>query len=117
MAAPASASTVRVEQMRPRYRRCAAPGVRVAVSDQGPGIDPLHLPRLTERFYRVDNHRVARWAAPGWVWPSSSISSTATAAACGSKANRGKGAVHGVSANTAALIGFRHARSARNAAP
>jgi two-component system phosphate regulon sensor histidine kinase PhoR len=29
----------------------------VDVIDQGEGIDPLHIPRLTERFYRVDNHR------------------------------------------------------------
>ncbi|RDW12685.1 ATP-binding protein [Paracoccus thiocyanatus] len=27
------------------------------VADQGEGIDPQHLPRLTERFYRVDTHR------------------------------------------------------------
>jgi two-component system phosphate regulon sensor histidine kinase PhoR len=31
--------------------------VRIDVTDQGAGIDPVHLPRLTERFYRVDNHR------------------------------------------------------------
>jgi two-component system phosphate regulon sensor histidine kinase PhoR len=34
-----------------------SPGARVRVTDYGPGIDPLHLPRLTERFYRGDDHR------------------------------------------------------------
>ena len=31
--------------------------VVVKVTDQGKGIAPNHIPRLTERFYRVDDHR------------------------------------------------------------
>ena len=34
-----------------------APAVRIEVIDYGAGIDAVHLPRLTDRFYRVDGHR------------------------------------------------------------
>jgi|TARA_B110000116_G_scaffold263656_1_gene270436 two-component system phosphate regulon sensor histidine kinase PhoR len=32
-------------------------GIHVSVQDNGAGFDSKHIPRLTERFYRVDDHR------------------------------------------------------------
>jgi two-component system phosphate regulon sensor histidine kinase PhoR len=37
----------------------------VEVTDSGEGIDPVHIPRLTERFYRVDTHRSREMGGTG----------------------------------------------------
>jgi two-component system phosphate regulon sensor histidine kinase PhoR len=41
------------------------PQLRLTVADQGEGIDPIHIPRLTERFYRVDGHRSRQMGGTG----------------------------------------------------
>ncbi len=46
--------TVSEPQQEPALR---GPGVRLSVVDRGDGIAAHHIPRLTERFYRVDTHR------------------------------------------------------------
>src|SRR4029453_4828930 len=45
------------------------PDVLVAVRDYGPGIAAEHLPRLTERFYRVDVTQSRAEGGPGPALP------------------------------------------------
>jgi len=41
----------------PQVTGVVGPALQVAITDHGEGIDPIHVPRLTERFYRVDTDR------------------------------------------------------------
>ncbi len=41
------------------------PVLHIDVIDRGQGIESLHLPRLTERFYRVDTHRSREMGGTG----------------------------------------------------
>jgi len=45
--------------------RGTAAGVVVRIADNGVGIDPRHLPRLTERFYRADDSRASTTGGTG----------------------------------------------------
>ncbi|WP_099823428.1 ATP-binding protein [Oceaniglobus indicus] len=46
----------------PALRQAA---IRFDVTDTGDGMDPVHIPRLTERFYRIDTHRSREMGGTG----------------------------------------------------
>ena len=45
--------------------RSSSAGIKVSVTDEGPGIAPQHISRLTERFYRVDDSRESKVGGSG----------------------------------------------------
>jgi len=47
-----------------RWQRVAS-GAEFSVDDDGPGVAPEHIPRLTERFYRVDKARSRQTGGSG----------------------------------------------------
>ena len=47
----------RIEVTLSREAGPRGPVVRLDVTDHGEGIDQMHIPRLAERFYRIDGHR------------------------------------------------------------
>lgn len=53
-----AAGTILIGLSAPAHeQRLRGKGIRLSVRNAGPGIASHHIARLTERFYRVDNHR------------------------------------------------------------
>jgi len=46
-------------------RRLGRPGLKISIEDKGEGVPPEDIPRLTERFYRVDKNRSRQLGGTG----------------------------------------------------
>ena len=59
-------ATVSVDLTGPGYETSLrGQAVTIAVTDTGQGFDPVHITRLTERFYRIDSHRSREMGGTG----------------------------------------------------
>ena len=56
--------TPEVTSIKVRWQRVAS-GAEFSIDDDGPGVAPEHIPRLTERFYRVDKARSRQTGGSG----------------------------------------------------
>lgn len=61
---PQSDIEVKISQRDPK-RAGSQRGVKISVQDYGDGIEDAHIPRLTERFYRVDKGRSREMGGTG----------------------------------------------------
>jgi hypothetical protein len=66
---PRGPVAIRVTREARDLSRCGS-AVRIDGTDEGEGIDDIHLPRLTGRFCRVVSHRSREQGGRGWGWPS-----------------------------------------------